>query len=215
MTAQTQTMPDAPKSLGKDPNGYDVYRLPTATLPEKPVRCVDGESAKDSGPWLMRLFKAAGAIDLQAGLYKGRDYLWIKPAAVENTAARDSVLAILDQFAASNRNGAKVPLVALRKRITSEQFIAHARSFLAQHPNDPHIAGAKALIAVFNDCVAGPDGGEVQFVRYAIENTQGIVDVRMAKGCATCPSKALSVQHGLLGLFREHMPTAVQALRIV
>ncbi|MBU6234495.1 MAG: hypothetical protein KGQ41_01510 [Alphaproteobacteria bacterium] len=200
-----------------DANGMTAFLLPTRTVGDTLFECTDPARAKDGGLWAMRLMATKGVSRLMIGTHNGQDCVWLK---IVDPYKRPAIERILGEFLSNigpdgKPKNPKLALLSHMGTLTPEAFRARANQYLAQHKNEPYIAGAKALVSLFNDCMAGPDGGEVLYKGYKVENGQGVVEVELKDRCSTCSAKDISMQVQLMGLFRTHMPALVSKVRIV
>jgi len=203
-----------------------VYVLPSDTLKGRSVTVDSYEAAKSTGVWALRMMATKGAAKLLFGSAPqegggNRDFVAVtfhSDHAVN--ATRAAVEGAIHDFARNIQpNGqpkhAKLSLVAPEAVFTRDDFMALAQKFAAQHPKEPHVAGIKAILSMFNDGVAGPDGGEVVYEGYKIEGNEGIVDVSLRDNCSGCGLSEVTIQGRLSPLLRDFMPNAVQKMRIV
>ncbi len=196
--------------------GLQCYRLPTRTVGSRVVECKNQADAKTAGIWALGMFATQGVEKLVFGAHEGQDCVWVK---FSNPSKQVAVEDVLQRFAANvgpdgKVKNAKLALLNRLNGITPEALMQRAKAYMAEHQKEPHIAGAKALIFLFNECVAGPDGGEVVFKRYVIEQGKGIVEVEMKAACASCPAQELSVAGQLQGAFVRHLPQSVHRVRV-
>lgn len=213
------------------------YLLPTGTMGEGIASCVDKESAIITGVWAGGMFVTPGVRQL---LFNSQD---VRGAARDSvrvsflTAAlrekvQPTVEGVMNRFVNEAAANPRVALVNKDKSLSQDELSQMAHKFLEgiEKITDPkeremHTvkAGVRALMYRFNEVVAGPDGGEVQFVaikREIIRTQTGAVEgnvvyVRMVDNCVSCPAKPFTVKNKLEPFLKTWMPNSVQAVRVV
>jgi Fe-S cluster biogenesis protein NfuA/nitrite reductase/ring-hydroxylating ferredoxin subunit len=91
---------------------------------------------------------------------------------------------------------------ALRERLAEDQLVASLLVLHGLHPDDFATRVSKALVRVRP--YLGSHGGDVELVE--VDENTGVVRLRMAGSCESCPSSTMTVKLAVEGAIREVAP---------